>query len=95
MDQSAKAAKLSDTATLARFIANPKAVAGELGIDTEDADTARDLEKLARAGQGSIRALAGSVGLASREVEAADWGIGAGCCNSLDLAVGRVKAARR
>lgn len=76
-------AKLGDTATLARFIANPKAVAKELGVDEKDEHAVRTLEKLAFTGEKVLRATGEAAGLAMKETNV---GIGMGCCNSKALA---------
>lgn len=76
--------ELSDSATLARFIANPKAVAAELGTDLKDEKIVRDLERLAANGQAALNGIGRAAGLAMKE---ADWGIGAGCCNSKAIAL--------
>lgn len=69
--------KLSDPATLARFVANPKAVATELGV-TDEKDV-HSLERLAFSAQNALNAAGTSAGL---HMKTASWGIGAGCCNS-------------
>ncbi len=74
--------KLSDTATLARFVANPKAVATELGVTDEKG--VRDLERLAFSAQNALNAAGASAGL---HMKAADWGIGCGCCNGKAVAL--------
>jgi hypothetical protein len=79
------ASKLSDTATLARFLADPKGAAFDLGAHVDDVDTIRDLERLALSGQAALKSVGAASGLAMKE---ADWGIGAGCCNSKIMALG-------
>ena len=76
-------AKLTDTATLARLIANPKAVATELGVDEKDERAVRALERLAFTGQKMLSATGAAAGLAMKETNV---GIGMGCCNSKLLA---------
>jgi len=74
--------QLSDTATLARFVANPKAIAAEMGVTDEKG--VRDLERLAFSAQNALNAAGASAGL---QMKKADWGIGAGCCNSKIIAL--------
>lgn len=79
-------AKLADTATLARLVADPKGVAIELGVTDEEG--IRDLERLAYAAHNAVQAAGTSAGL---QMRAADWGIGAGCCNSRVMALRSLK----
>ncbi len=87
------AAKLSNTATLARFLADPKGVAFDLGVHVDDVDTIRDLERLALSGHTALRSVGAASGLETSA--AADWGIGAGCCNSKIMALGTFAAKDR
>jgi hypothetical protein len=80
------AKKLSDPATLARFVANPKAVARQLGVDLRDPVMVAQLERLARSTQ---HALAGAAVAAGIPVKRLAWGIGAGCCNGTTIAFGK------
>ncbi len=70
---------LEDPTTLARFVANPKAVAIEMGVDIDDEAQAQEMERLARTWQGALGGVARASGI---DVVEARWGIGAGCCNS-------------
>lgn len=76
-------AKLSDTATLARFAANPVAVAAEMGVT--DKKAVHDLERLAFSAQSALNAAGASAGLRMKKNK---WGIGAGCCNGKVVALG-------
>lgn len=75
--------KLTDTAMLARLIADPKGVAIELGVNDEEG--IRDLERLAFVAQNAVQAAGISAGLAMKETNV---GIGMGCCNSKLMAFG-------
>ena len=79
------ASKLSDTATLARFLADPKGVAFDLGVHIDDTDSIRDLERLAVSGHTALASVGAASGSAAKQ---ADWGIGAGCCNAQTMALG-------
>jgi hypothetical protein len=70
-------AKLADTATLARLVADPKGVAIELGVTDEKG--IRDLERLAYAAHNAVQAAGTSAGLVMKDTNV---GIGMGCCNS-------------
>ena len=78
-DPEAVRAHLSNPTTLARFVANPKAVSIEMGIDVNDPAQAHEMEKRARTWQMSLAGIARASGIDSKETE---WGIGAGCCNA-------------
>jgi hypothetical protein len=72
-------AYLSDPSTLARFVANPKAVAIEMGVDLTDASQVHQLERLANTCQNVLKGVASGVGVDSK-IPA--WGIGGECCNN-------------
>ncbi|TPG12351.1 hypothetical protein [Sphingomonas oligophenolica] len=65
---------------LAAFLHSPKDYIAHKGIDVNDENTARSFEQYARTLIENVNAANRSVGLS--DIEAADWGIGAGCCNS-------------
>lgn len=79
------ASKLSDTASLARFLADPKGAAFDMGVHVDDVDAIRDLERLALSGHAALNSIGAANGLSTKQ---ADWGIGAGCCNARIVALG-------
>lgn len=83
-DEAAIKAHLSDPTTLARFVANPKAVAIEMGVDVDDPAQARKMERLAATWQMSLAGVARASGIAVSEPY---WGIGAGCCNTTSIEI--------
>jgi len=83
VDPEAVKAFLEDPTTLARFVANPKAVSIEMGIDVDDPAQAGEMERLARTWQGALGGVAKASGINVAEPR---WGIGAGCCNDKALA---------
>ena len=73
----AEVSRLTDTAMLARLVADPKGVAIELGVTDEEG--VRDLERLAFAAHNAVQAAGTSAGLVMKSTNV---GIGMGCCNS-------------
>lgn len=70
-----------DPEFLAKFVVAPKSAMSEFGIETDSLsnDEVRALETLAEQSQDNMRTNAKLIGV---HMAAADWGIGAGCCNS-------------
>jgi len=82
----AEISKLTDTAMLARLVADPKGVAIELGVTDETG--IHELERLAFAAHNAIQATGTSAGLVMRDTNV---GIGMGCCNSKLMAFAQLK----
>ena len=81
MTKSSKAvARLNQPRELAAFLVSPKEYISKHGVDTDDKESTRAFEQYARTLIENVNAANRSVGIAP--MEAADWGIGAGCCNS-------------
>ena len=70
---------------LARFIADPKAFVREAGLSENDTAQIRRLEAF---NLGLINNLSAAADSAGFKAAAADWGIGAGCCNKKTLFAG-------
>jgi hypothetical protein len=71
---------MSDVKKLSEFLANPKKYVESQGLDPNDKAVAAEFEMYARSLVNNINAANSSNG--APQLKVADWGIGAGCCNS-------------
>ena len=71
---------MSSFKNLSSFLANPKEYVASQGLDPNDTVVAAAFESYARNLVNHINAV--NVSLGAPQMKAADWGIGAGCCNS-------------
>ncbi len=85
-----KARVANDPAFLANLVVDPRKALREGGFQLEDPADVTKVELLVRSSQENLRASARVMGI---RTGTAEWGIGAGCCNSRMLLPGELTSA--